>query len=518
MQCGSLDVDNYTILANFDIIDGVEASASGISLPGFANMQVFLTVMGLDLNGNVFQGAYQLIFGEISMPVLVIDANGNPVAGATVTANATTFPYVGQVITTDDSGVGVFTNVPLTTIGLVATTPDNQIAVNGLAATTSSTTLSLIPFTIPGNVTSDFANGTLGWTGGVEVDGSSFTKRSLTRRDTTDLEVSTNGQFDEQLASKEFQLFPFTKTTYIKYKFITAEVPGGYFGTQYNDYFSVTVRDDTGAYSTYTNSMNALGLGAFDADGATDWMQLQLQVSSKAQFVHFDVGVSNVVDNLLDSEIIVDHVGDLTCDQCGDCSVCAGDPMCQNQCLTPPPQSCNWYRDCAAASMQTLCPDGGYPINYGWKNCNNFQNQLGQLSSAGQAWMWGVMNCLQNALLPNLPPQDCTATCQSVSTAAFNSHPKCYVDNGFCNLPVSDYWAVFNIVGIKQLLQVPMQVIITGTMCGEQWTAQTIQAVQDEIAALAADAASAAADAALDAAKEIGYQLFMKLLNPGPQV
>jgi len=172
--------------------------------------------MALDLSGNFFSVSYQIIFWEISMPAPVLDASGNPVLGVTVIANATTYPYVSQEAIADGSGLVVFTNVPQTTIGLVAATAANQIAVNGLAATTSNTTLNLIPFIIPGNATSDYDNGTIGWTGGIDGPTS-----SVLRRDTTDLEVSTDGQYDEQLASKEFQLFPFTKTAYMRYKFIS---------------------------------------------------------------------------------------------------------------------------------------------------------------------------------------------------------------------------------------------------------------------------------------------------------
>ena len=60
--------------------------------------------------------------------------------------------------------------------------------------------------------------------------------------------------------------------------------------------------------------MNALGLGAFDASGATDWFTLTLEVPGDTKSVEYNIGVSNIADNLFDSEVIADKVGDLQCD------------------------------------------------------------------------------------------------------------------------------------------------------------------------------------------------------------
>jgi hypothetical protein len=157
------------------------------------------------------------------MPVLVLDPTGQPAAGVTVTANATAYPGIGETCTTDSTGKCSLLDLSATTIGLVARTADNAIGVNGIAATTFLVTLQLIPFLPPSNSSSfDVANGTTGWTGGI-------TQSMKIKRDTT-LVVGTNGQFDLQTAHAEFAVHPFTKTVFIKYKFITSEVPGGYFG------------------------------------------------------------------------------------------------------------------------------------------------------------------------------------------------------------------------------------------------------------------------------------------------
>ncbi|MBW7886348.1 MAG: hypothetical protein H3C34_27725, partial [Caldilineaceae bacterium] len=95
----------------------------------------------------------------------------------------------------------------------------------------------------------------------------------------------------------------------VRYRFITSEVPGGYFGTKYNDYFSVSIRSQSGGgFVSEANSMNGLGLGAFDANGATQWRETSLPVNKEGDTIQVDVTVANVADDLLDSQVVVDLV------------------------------------------------------------------------------------------------------------------------------------------------------------------------------------------------------------------
>jgi hypothetical protein len=210
--------------------------------------------------------------------------------------------------------------------------------------------------------------------------------------------------------------------------------------------------------------MNALGLGAFDASGATDWFTLTLTVPANTKSVSYDIGVSNVADNLLQSSVIVSKVGDLQCDQCGDCSSCPSDPMCQPSCKAPAAKSCDFYRNCAEGQLG--CGPSGYPLAYGEKNCNKFTNNLNYFSTDGQAWIFGTMHCLQTAMVPVLEP--CKATCASFRSAAFDSHPKCYVDNGVCGLDCPDVLAIIMTVGGDLLtLESLKQVVQTSVGCVE---------------------------------------------------
>jgi hypothetical protein len=226
---------------------------------------------------------------------------------------------------------------------------------------------------------------------------------------------------------------------------------------------------------TVTNSMNAMGLGAFDANGATDWMMLSLQLPANTQSVEFTVGVSNVADSLLDSSVIVDKAGEAECDECGDCDACPTDPMCLDKCNSPVRGSCSFYRDCAEAQLG--CGAGGYPIQYGEKNCNKFQNNLNSFSAAGQAWIFDTMLCLQQAMVPVL--QTCTADCASFSSAAFDSHPGCYVNSGVCGLGCSDIIALFFTVK-EDLLVSPKQIFLTAEGCLEN-IVQTLSGCTGEV-------------------------------------
>jgi hypothetical protein len=250
------------------------------------------------------------------------------------------------------------------------------------------------------------------------------------------------------------------------------------YSTRFNDYFSVTIRSDTGGLLTYANSMNALGLGAFDASGATDWFTSSLTLPQNTQSVAYDIAVSNVADNLYDSEIIVDKVGDTACECADSCDDCPSNPMCDDTCKNPPMQSCAFYRKCAESTLGG-CGDGGYPLGYGENNCLKFSNHINWFDGDGQNFVWGTMHCLQTDMVPVL--QTCTATCDSFSDVAFASHPACYVGNGFCGLQCGDILASLVTIGSdlfnKHTLQ---QVFGTAVGCADNLL-QTLSGCAGEV-------------------------------------
>ncbi|KAK3370631.1 hypothetical protein B0H63DRAFT_454787 [Podospora didyma] len=494
------------------VVTGTTVGDKSITLPGFAPGMVTLTVAAYDNFGKAILQTFSLLFGSITMPVLVVDELGAPVIGITVTASATVFPGIEQSGTTDSTGVLKLTNLAPTTIGLFTQNADNKIGINGVAATSGTVTVKLIPFLAASNTT-DFntSDGLSGWTGGTVKD------VAVVKRDTI-LAVATNGRPDLQTAHAEPKVYPFSKSVYIKYKFQTAEVPGGYFGTQYNDYFLVSIRSNTGGSTAISRSMNELGLGAFDSSGATDWFTLTLDLplapAPKTDWVEFNVGVSNVADSLLDSQIIVDKIGDLTCDQCGSCETCPGDPMCQPTCKTPPEKSCAFYSDCAEAALR--CGPTGYPLAYGRKNCLAFQGDLLKFTAAGQTFIWATMHCLQVKLRDAIV---CDSKCPAVFDAAFASHPACYVDSGFCDLPPEDWWQLIKTVNTDLVSRKSLeQMIQTSQACAGKMLDKIDAAVQGYLDKALTDVANAVLYLAKAAAMKVLKKLVDDLLHPGPVI
>ena len=94
-------------------------------------------------------------------------------------------------------------------------------------------------------------------------------------------------------------------------------------------------------------------------------------------------------------------------------------------------ENCDFYYDCLEPTFQ--CGPTGYPIGYGGKYCTSFMQQYKEFSTSGKAWIDGTLTCLKSALVP-VVHDSADYSCDRVNTTAFNSHVKCYVSNGFCDL------------------------------------------------------------------------------------
>lgn len=124
---------------------------------------------------------------------------------------------------------------------------------------------------------------------------------------TNNVVISTDGIEGATSISRAFVTRLSTKTVKIRYRFITSEIPGGFFGTKYNDFFNLSIKSSNGDNAADSRSMNSLGLGAFDALGATDWRETSMSVTG-GDTIDIDISVSNVGDGLYDSQVIVDFV------------------------------------------------------------------------------------------------------------------------------------------------------------------------------------------------------------------
>lgn len=291
--------------------------------------------------------------GDQSVRVLLVDGDsGLPfTAPTTVRLALTDDASVGQELATS-TGEAVFTHVPLRTVLVRGTAGGNRFGTVGGYAGDGVITLRMLGFAAPSTVdNNDFSAGTAGWNIGTAavsiaphvegvpapLAGPANTKAKAsatpTAKRTTppamtpatpatlsaaaaaadptdnDLTLATSGE-GEQAISRTFATDPAVTGVRVRYRFITTEVPGGYFGTKFNDYFRVAVRTQGGGgAAAEANSMNGLGLGEFDfASGATAWREVTLNIDQPGDVTQVDLAVANVADGQLDSRVVVDSV------------------------------------------------------------------------------------------------------------------------------------------------------------------------------------------------------------------
>jgi len=106
-------------------------------------------------------------------------------------------------------------------------------------------------------------------------------------------------------------------------------------------------------------------------------------------------------------------------------------------CTSPDGKTCNWYSSCENVYGPRNCTGReNYAINYGEKYCKKYNLTYNWFSLKGQVWIDKIRKCLQVALVPTL---GAGLTCEQVKQVAFKSHPGCYVNNGLCDLPFTDW-------------------------------------------------------------------------------
>jgi hypothetical protein len=111
-----------------------------------------------------------------------------------------------------------------------------------------------------------------------------------------------------QRVFRSFRTVPGQTDVRLRYRFVTSEVPFGFFGTEFDDYFAVSVRTN-GGLAREVNSMNGLGLAQFDyPSGSTAWRDVVLPVNPNGDVVQVDLTVANVADAYYDSAVVVDFI------------------------------------------------------------------------------------------------------------------------------------------------------------------------------------------------------------------
>ncbi len=295
-----------------------------------ANGRNLVSLKAYDTVGRPLYFNATLWAGSSSLRVNLVNADGSPfLKQTTVVAALSDDPAVAaQAISS--SGSVTFLNVPARTILIKAKGIDNEIGAAGVIGTVGVVNIKMTGFNAPSTVNNnDFSLGTAGWDIGtsrvlivphVEQIPGFFTAGPVAAMSAAlpasivdqDLALFTSGE-GERSISRTFTTSPDTTGVKIRYRFITSEVPGGFFGSRFNDYFRVSLRSQRGGGSvSETNSMNGLGLAAFDfASGSTNWREFTLPVDTAGDVIQADVGVANVGDGLFDSQVVIDFVEEI---------------------------------------------------------------------------------------------------------------------------------------------------------------------------------------------------------------
>jgi Stanniocalcin family len=144
-------------------------------------------------------------------------------------------------------------------------------------------------------------------------------------------------------------------------------------------------------------------------------------------------------------------------------------PPKRNECADPIPNTCTFYSACLEAHYN--CGVCGYPLAYGQFYCEKFLASKSEFSSEGQAWVSNTTMCLQRALIvESAGSSTLVVGCDALLVKAFSSHARCYVENGLCTLPPTDWLLIVRIVGLKSLFSnaaAISQSVLASTLCLE---------------------------------------------------
>lgn len=110
--------------------------------------------------------------------------------------------------------------------------------------------------------------------------------------------------------------------------------------------------------------------------------------------------------------------------------------------------SCDFY---LCQEQKNECGLDGYNLGFGFKYCTKSKFELfdAMKTSLGKSWVTNVFQCLQQASqqksILSILNND-VRSCEQIKLDAFDSHPDCYVDSGFCSLKFSEKLNIFKLI------------------------------------------------------------------------
>jgi hypothetical protein len=135
--------------------------------------------------------------------------------------------------------------------------------------------------------------------------------------------------------------------------------------------------------------------------------------------------------------------------------------------------SCEYYF-CRDRNRSEPCGARGYYQGFVGRYCILFtEATIPRLSPQGQQWIADVRPCLQEAM----EEVDDEMSCEDVKAHGYNAHLGCYVNTGFCALPLTDMITIFNTVSP---LDLGTQPFTTGFQCIRRWFNPNTGSLTDE--------------------------------------
>jgi len=313
----NLVIEKHLLTANLSLADG----RNDVSLKAW------------DKVGRTLYYEAILWAGNNTIIVSLVNPDGTPFTPQTnVVASIADDPNIAARVVTSN-GTATLVNIPDRTILIEAKGANNELGSVGMVGSQKAVKIHMLGFNAPvENKNHNFSKGTEGWifSPGAYIKlipyeekipgffSSASNSASMMQHiaesnsiSTQNLLIGTKG-IGEQSASYTFTTEPDTTGVKIRYRFITSEVPGGYYGTKYNDYFRVSIRSQSDGGNIHEmNSMNGLGLEAFNAAGETDWREHTLIVDRKGDTIQVDMAVANVADGKLDSQVVIAFIEEI---------------------------------------------------------------------------------------------------------------------------------------------------------------------------------------------------------------
>lgn len=144
-------------------------------------------------------------------------------------------------------------------------------------------------------------------------------------------------------------------------------------------------------------------------------------------------------------------------------------------------EGCEFYPKCLESMYN--CGTSGYPIGYGFKYCSKFKAHFSEFPTEGQRWIEKTLLCLKRKLRPFLVE---SISCPELYKEAFESHPDCYHQSGFCELfnefsvmkqTVKALLKVYEVKDFASLLSVK-QVFKTARLCGKDFIERLMDTIR----------------------------------------